>query len=190
MAVLLAGCSGEPAVAPTPAPTAVQVPEAGPTTMADFPAAPPGGGGPGGGGSAAAGAPRIPSEWRPHDPRDPATFDKTHNHLPGFAEAVTARNPVPATPGTLKRGAALWKANCAPCHGAEGRGDGPSAALLREPLRDLTNVWLYKYGASDQALFRSIAFGFPGSAMGVFKGVLKDEDLWSLVVYTKSLQKP
>ena len=182
LSLVLMGCSAEPPAADVTSTPVASAPAitAEPTTMADFPPAGTGDGGAGGG--PPAGVPRIPSEWKPRDPSEPAAFDKTYDHLPGYAEALAARNTAPVTASTVKRGAALFKANCAPCHGAEGHGDGPSAALLREPLRDLSNVWLYKYGASDQALFRSNAYGIPGSAMGEFKGGLKVEDMWSQVV--------
>ncbi len=35
-------------------------------------------------------------------------------------------------------GRALYEAQCAPCHGASGRGDGPLAAGLERPPADLT----------------------------------------------------
>ncbi len=37
-------------------------------------------------------------------------------------------------------GAALYQRHCASCHGAEGRGDGPVAASLRQPPADLTRL--------------------------------------------------
>ena len=39
-------------------------------------------------------------------------------------------NPTPADPTVVQRGEALFRTHCAPCHGAEGRGDGPAAAAI------------------------------------------------------------
>jgi len=37
-------------------------------------------------------------------------------------------------------GVAMYKAYCASCHGAEGRGDGPAAPALKTPPTDLTRL--------------------------------------------------
>lgn len=39
-----------------------------------------------------------------------------------------------------QRGAATFKASCAPCHGASARGDGPMADALRFAPADLTTI--------------------------------------------------
>ncbi len=47
---------------------------------------------------------------------------------------VAARNPIPATPESIAAGQELFLANCAVCHGASGRGDGPAAGARSIPL--------------------------------------------------------
>ena len=39
----------------------------------------------------------------------------------------------PILPGDAVRGRALYKRDCAACHGAERRGDGPLAVNLKKP---------------------------------------------------------
>src|SRR2546423_15554284 len=39
--------------------------------------------------------------------------------------AAAEKNPLSSTPDALKKGASLYKSNCAGCHGAKGLGDGP-----------------------------------------------------------------
>ena len=71
-------------------------------------------------------------EWRAED----------HDHAP----ATNGQVPMaPAKPQTAaERGAALiaasWGANCAICHGPEGRGDGPTGPMVKAP--DLTRAEL------------------------------------------------
>jgi mono/diheme cytochrome c family protein len=45
---------------------------------------------------------------------------------------------MPFTPGGGETGEQIYRRACAPCHGADGRGNGPDAAALRVPPADLT----------------------------------------------------
>lgn len=80
-------------------------------------------------------------------------------------------------------GAKLFAANCAVCHGAEGRGDGPAAKALPLPPADLTadHFWAH----SDGELFWYISHGFEAPdgavAMPGFAGVLSSEARWDLI---------
>jgi cytochrome c oxidase cbb3-type subunit 3 len=89
-------------------------------------------------------------------------------------------NPVESTPEVLHEGRRLfiWF-NCYGCHGGRaGGGMGPS-------LRDAE----WRYGASDEAIFRSIAegrqFGMP--AWGT---KLPPEQLWQITAYIRSMGSP
>lgn len=68
-------------------------------------------------------------------------------------------------------GAAVYKSYCAPCHGDEGRGDGPVAQSVFPKPRDFT-TGAYKVRStpsgslpSDADLRRSIFYGMPGTSM-------------------------
>lgn len=76
--------------------------------------------------------------------------------LLGLALAGCALTGAPETPS----GRALFQANCAACHGASGRGDGPAAAELARRPADLTrpgadltsaHVMAYVYGPAGPA---------------------------------------
>jgi len=63
---------------------------------------------------------------------------------PTFASAGPARQTQPATQKQLDqliysiKGPDLYRAHCAPCHGSEGKGDGPMVAVLKIKVPDLT----------------------------------------------------
>jgi len=82
----------------------------------------------------------------------------------------------------VSRGAALFAANCASCHGSDGRGDGKaSASLLPKPA----NLTAARF--SDERLSGALWNGVAGSAMPPWRQ-LPAEDLRSLIAYTQSLQ--
>ncbi len=62
--------------------------------------------------------------------------------------------------GGMHSGAGNYMQNCMPCHGMEGKGDGPLAADLGGDIRprDLTNAALLS-SRSDEFLFKVIKFG-------------------------------
>lgn len=84
----------------------------------------------------------------------------------------------------VSQGGRLWKQNCAPCHGMDGTGN-PKFPTASGP--DLRRAYLYKYGSSAKAIFRTIEFGIPRTPMGQLKGQLSASETWALVAYTQSL---
>ncbi len=92
-------------------------------------------------------------------------------------------NPLPATEDVAARGKTLYEANCAVCHGPQGRGDGPGAAGLNPPppdLRGAASSW------SDGQIAAQIQAG--RGAMPPFGGALDDTAIWSVVRYVRRLQ--
>src|SRR5271166_4454047 len=88
----------------------------------------------------------------------------------------------------IAHGAKLFAANCAVCHGAKGRGDGPSARSLPLQPADLTaeHFWVH----NDGELFWYISHGFAapdGSVvMPGFDTVLSSEARWDLIDYLRA----
>ena len=65
---------------------------------------------------------------------------------------------------------------CAVCHGAAGRGDGPSARRLDLPPRDFANVRGYRQGSSQADIAASIRQGSgPNNAMPAFRDITESE---------------
>lgn len=83
----------------------------------------------------------------------------------------------------IDHGAGLYAANCAPCHGAQGRGDGPAAAGLAVRPANLTqdHVW----GHADGELFWWLTTGIEdprhGMLMPPFEAVLSEDDRWAVI---------
>jgi mono/diheme cytochrome c family protein len=99
---------------------------------------------------------------------------------PAVAQAAPAE-----TPELVEKGKQAFTNNCAPCHGATGKGDGAAAAALNPKPRDLT-LGEYKQGGKLDELFKTITTGLPNTAMAPF-GVLPEGDRWAIVAYVKSL---
>ena len=57
------------------------------------------------------------------------------------------------------RGAALYRTNCASCHGVSARGDGPMAEVMRQRPPDLTNIRRRHHGAFPRDLVARIIDG-------------------------------
>lgn len=102
----------------------------------------------------------------------------------------------PSSPESIARGKELFLTTlkCAECHGADGRGHGPSAPSLRDnkgdpiPPYDFTTGARFKCGQSDQDLARIFLTGLDGTPMPTFADYLQGDQIWDLVHYLRSLQ--
>jgi mono/diheme cytochrome c family protein len=90
-------------------------------------------------------------------------------------EARGIDDSAPGDSPETDRGARVFAAYCAVCHGTTGKGDGPAAAVLVPPPPDLTGPRPARLrGIPRRAIIEN---GSPGSAMAAWKGVLPAEDL-------------
>jgi len=97
------------------------------------------------------------------------------------------------TKGDVKAGKAKYDANCAACHGAAGKGDGPAAAALNPKPQDHTDGKVMN-ALSDKYLFDIIKDGGvavkKSPVMPAFNKKLNDQEIWDAVAYIRSLAKP
>jgi mono/diheme cytochrome c family protein len=109
-----------------------------------------------------------------------------------------ASSPSPpdlSSAAAVAAGAALWRRlQCGQCHGADGKGGGPSAADLvdewgrRDKPTDVTYRWSFRNGAEPPDLYRTLVGGLNGTPMPSYAPALPDEaDRWRLVAYVASL---
>jgi mono/diheme cytochrome c family protein len=105
---------------------------------------------------------------------------------------VVVAEPPPRTPALVAKGRKLFEeAGCSACHGAEGKGDGPSASELRDrwgypvPPADLTRP--LKRGSTARDIYTTLATGLDGTPMPSYEAALSEEELWALAHYVASL---
>lgn len=88
----------------------------------------------------------------------------------------------------IARGARLFAADCAGCHGTEGRGDGAQAAAL--PVMPADLMALHFQAHSDGDLYWFIGHGFTmrdgTTAMPGFANKLSSEAIWDLIDFLRA----
>lgn len=106
------------------------------------------------------------------------------NRARGLASDLLAAYPTPLAPAStpdLGRGASLYAQQCAGCHGAAGRGDGPNAQALDPKPVAFTDVKRARQ-RSVFGLYQVISQGLDGTAMPSF-AQLPAQDRWALAFY-------
>jgi cytochrome c oxidase cbb3-type subunit 3 len=87
----------------------------------------------------------------------------------------TAVNPYTG-PEHEQAGAALFRSQCAGCHGPDGKGTGAGPSIASGAL---------KRGDSDEAVFRTVSKGVPGTSMPGFS--FSGLQIWQLVTHLRAL---
>ncbi|MBI1956005.1 MAG: c-type cytochrome, partial [Acidobacteria bacterium] len=119
----------------------------------------------------------IGAEHQPQSPTD----------IPSGRVQVPAEPPY--TPQAQARARDLYAKNCANCHGATGRGDGPQKQEDSEgfPVRPRDfSAGIYKGNPEPQEVYKRIVAGLPGSPMPSHVH-LYGEDAWHLVHFVRAL---
>ncbi len=99
----------------------------------------------------------------------------------------TLQNPVERTPESVERGAVLFAANCASCHGETGAGDGPLADTLPAPPANFT---VHVPFHPDGVLFAWITEGIRGTGMPAWRDQLSEQERWDLVNFLRDRFDP
>jgi mono/diheme cytochrome c family protein len=95
------------------------------------------------------------------------------------------KNPVADTVTSVQTGQALFMANCAACHGVDGRGGGPAAGTTAVRPANLRSGHLNSH--TDGDIFYWISNGLPGGMPAWAERGLSDTDRWNLVNYLRSI---
>lgn len=95
------------------------------------------------------------------------------------------------TPDAVAEGKKLFDTHCVTCHGANGDGDSPVGSVLSPPASDLTDGKIQDAIGDDYIYWRIMeggkALGYEG--MTPFKETLKEDQVWEVVAYVRSLKK-
>ena len=100
--------------------------------------------------------------------------------LPSVWQAAAAQsvNPYAGQPRAVLAGGALFRAQCATCHGADGKG------ILSIDAPDLTLMWA-RDGVNDEYVFNVVRDGIPGSIMPPHG--FGETEIWMLVAFMANL---
>jgi mono/diheme cytochrome c family protein len=100
---------------------------------------------------------------------------------------VKLKNPLQPTPENLARGKELYGNMCAPCHGADGRGDGPVAkvGLLKHVPKNL--VTGTAKDLPDGYIYAAIRNGI--LLMPAYADAMSSDERWDVVMYVRELEK-
>jgi mono/diheme cytochrome c family protein len=96
------------------------------------------------------------------------------------------KNPVRDTRDNVEAGRAAFSHYCAACHGLDGQNTGvPFADNMSPPVPPLNSPSVQSY--TDGQLHWIMENGISPSGMPASKGILTEEELWSIVVYIRHL---
>jgi high-affinity iron transporter len=84
-------------------------------------------------------------------------------------------------------GERVYMERCAPCHGDDGRGDGPAAAALEPRPRNLRDPSFWD-GRTPARLRDVVQHGKSGTMMQPFEGVLSDGEIDAVVEYIQGFR--
>jgi cytochrome c553 len=106
------------------------------------------------------------------------------HHL--FIRNKTERNPLPDTAETTAAGKEAFSHYCVSCHGLDGQNTGVPFADRMSPLvPSLASAEVQRY--TDGQLKWVIDYGVRPSGMPGSKGMLSDEEVWSMIRYIRHL---
>jgi mono/diheme cytochrome c family protein len=96
------------------------------------------------------------------------------------------RNPLPESPAVVREGQTAFDSYCMVCHGLDGQNTGvPFAAQISPPIPSLASKPVQQY--TDGQLKWIIENGVSPSGMPASRGILSDEEIWSIVDYLRHL---
>src|ERR1700722_1910862 len=101
---------------------------------------------------------------------------------PGIVRAYPTSFYAPTQPyaaPSIARGAPLYSANCAVCHGVGGEGNGPLAATLSIKPADLTEEHIFAHSVGD--IFWWVSHGRDDGVMPGFADKLTPDQRWDLI---------
>jgi len=103
-----------------------------------------------------------------------------------LARGKSAANPLTAAAENIAEGRENFSQYCFACHGFDGQGTGvPFFQMVSPPIPSLASAQVQAY--SDGQLHWIIENGLWPSGMPASRGILNEQEMWSLVVYIRHL---
>jgi mono/diheme cytochrome c family protein len=122
-----------------------------------------------------------------------ASYNDWVNQWNNLTRPETATGETLVNGADPSQGAHWFSFYCVHCHGWNGKGDGPTAAVLDPRPRNQTNG-KYMNHISNLELFAVIKGGGPArnlsEAMPAWGNVLQDQDIWNVVAFMRAIAKP
>jgi mono/diheme cytochrome c family protein len=100
-------------------------------------------------------------------------------------EADNVKNPLTGANSGVAEAKSIYVANCGPCHGERGKGDGAAAAGLNPRPADHTSADVQKQ--TDGAIFWKLSEGH--TPMPGYKSIFSEKQRWELVNFIRTLAK-
>lgn len=97
----------------------------------------------------------------------------------GGVKEVTTSSPEP----DVMSGRIIYSTICLRCHGIDGKGEGQMT--LTPPVPDLTSPAVQS--KLDARLFKSVHDGKANTAMGAWREVLSDDEIWDVLAYVRTM---
>jgi len=95
-------------------------------------------------------------------------------------------NPISSSTEKIENGKRIFAFYCVVCHGRDGQNTGvPFANTLSPPIPSLSSTHVQAY--TDGQLKWIVENGIAPSGMPASKGILSDEDMWTIVLYLRNL---
>lgn len=104
-----------------------------------------------------------------------------------LAATLAGTGAAAARDADLASGKATYELRCSPCHGNDGRGDGPAAQAVTPKPQNFRDAAFWKTRTREQILI-VVREGKPQTLMAGFQGALSDDEIDDVIAYLQSFR--
>lgn len=91
-----------------------------------------------------------------------------------------------STPELVAKGKGLFESTCAPCHGTDGKGDGPAGASLNPKPRNFHELTGWTNGPSFEKIYLTLQEGITNKGMASYANI-PPEDRIAIIQFIRTL---